>query len=250
MRRWLTARPQAASHVADRPTLWIPGALAWIVTVGWLALFLGVAQPPTRRGADLLRSAVFTSGRGRGTASPSSPPALLLVGLAIALASVAEAVLLRGRRATRRRRAGDLRHRRGLRRSRCSSRPWPSSRRCSAVAPAEFNAPDPEGGPLLRTLLAARAAPRRRWSWPRCSARPSTRPRSGRWRTRRPVVGAGGRAARLGRAGRRRGRPGAGAVRRPHRLPGPRGDPAAGPVGADRRPGWREGFGLAASCCW
>ena len=47
MHRWLTASAQAASHVADRSNLWPTGALAWMVTVGWLALIVGVASPPT-----------------------------------------------------------------------------------------------------------------------------------------------------------------------------------------------------------
>ena len=47
MHRWLSASAQAASQVADRSSLWLPGALAWMVTVGWLALIVGVATPPT-----------------------------------------------------------------------------------------------------------------------------------------------------------------------------------------------------------
>ena len=100
MHRWLTASAQAASHVADRSSLWLPGALAWMVTVGWLALIVGVATPPTVAELTFFGADTFTSGLWPWNGIAIVVVALLLIGLAIALDSVAEAVLLHGRRAT------------------------------------------------------------------------------------------------------------------------------------------------------
>ena len=153
MHRWLTASAQAASHVADRSSLWLPGALAWMVTVGWLALIIGVATPPTVAELTFFGADTFTSGLWPWSGIAIVVVALLLIGLAIALASVAEAALLHGRRAS------------------------PAEVRATfvvgvicvipllvtavafgaalfVIAPGTFNDPNPEGGPLLRTTLA------------------------------------------------------------------------------------------------
>ena len=152
MHRWLTASAQAASHVADHSGLWLSGALAWMVTVGWLALIAGVATPPTAAELTFLGADTFTSGLWPWNGIAIVVVALLLIGLAIALASVAEAVLLHGRRAS------------------------PAEVRATflvgvvcvvpllvtavafgaalfVIAPGTFNDPNPEGGPLLRTIL-------------------------------------------------------------------------------------------------
>jgi hypothetical protein len=99
MRDWLAASGQAASHVADRSSLWLPGALAWMLTVGWLALVIGVARPPTIAELTFLGAGIATSGMWPWNGIAIVAAALLVAGAAIALASVAEAVLLRGRRA-------------------------------------------------------------------------------------------------------------------------------------------------------
>src|SRR5688572_33459006 len=98
MGRWLRASVQSASFVADRSTLWLPGALAWMVTVGWLALLLGVATPPTVAELTFLGAGVVTSGQWPWNGLAILAAAAVLVTTAIALASVAEAALLRGRR--------------------------------------------------------------------------------------------------------------------------------------------------------
>ena len=41
MRPWLTAAAESARIVADRPDLWLAGALAWVTSVGWIPLLLG-----------------------------------------------------------------------------------------------------------------------------------------------------------------------------------------------------------------
>ena len=150
MHRWLTASAQAASHVADRASLWLPGALAWMVTVGWLALILGVASPPTV--AELTFLARF-SGLWPWNGIAIVVVGLLLVGLAVALASVAEAVLLHGRRAG----AADVRaiFVVGVI---CVIPLLVTAVAFGAalfvIAPATFNDPDPDGGPLVRTVLS------------------------------------------------------------------------------------------------
>ena len=74
MHRWLTASAQA--RVAASPTAracGCPGALAWMATVGWLALDRRRGDPADRRRADVLRRRHLHLGRsGRGTASRSS----------------------------------------------------------------------------------------------------------------------------------------------------------------------------------
>ncbi|HVQ24491.1 MAG TPA: hypothetical protein VMV01_04915, partial [Planctomycetota bacterium] len=62
MRRWLNASVPAASRVADHSSLWLPGALAWMMTVGWIALIVGVARPPSDADLTFFGARIFTSG--------------------------------------------------------------------------------------------------------------------------------------------------------------------------------------------
>jgi len=153
MHRWLSASAQAASQVADRSSLWLPGALAWMVTVGWLALIVGVATPPTVAELTFFGADTFTSGLWPWNGIAIVVIALLLVGLAIALDAVAEAALLHGRRA----RAADVRAAfvAGVI---CVTPLLVTAVAFGAalfvIAPGTFNDPNPDGGPLLRTILA------------------------------------------------------------------------------------------------
>ena len=52
-----TRPPRRRSFVSERPALWLPGALAWIASVGWIPFVVAVAPPAVRRGADLPRRA-------------------------------------------------------------------------------------------------------------------------------------------------------------------------------------------------
>ena len=153
MHRWLTASAQAASQVADRSSLWVPGALAWMVTVGWLALIVGVATPPTVAELTFFGADTFTSGLWPWNGIAIVVVALLLIGLAIALASVAEAALLHGRRAT----AADVRAAFVVGVI-CVIPLLVTAVAFGAalfvIAPGTFNDPNPEGGPLMRTILA------------------------------------------------------------------------------------------------
>jgi hypothetical protein len=151
MHRWLTASGNAASHVADRSSLWLIGALAWMVTVGWLALIVGVAAPPTVAELTFFGAGTFTSGLWPWNGIAILVVLLLLVGLAIVLDSLAEAALLGGRRAS-----SVLVQRSVIVSAICLIPLLAITVAFGAslymVAPGTFN--DPDGGPLLRTILA------------------------------------------------------------------------------------------------
>jgi hypothetical protein len=153
MRRWLHASMHAAAFVADRSSLWLPGALAWMVTVGWLALLLGVARPPTVAELTFFGAGIVTSGQWPWNGVAILAAILALVTTAIGLASVADAALLHGRRVG----VADVR-RTFLIGLVCIV---PLALAVAAllialpfVAPGEFNAPEPGAGPLLGTLVA------------------------------------------------------------------------------------------------
>jgi hypothetical protein len=152
MRRWWTAAAAAASEVADRPTLWLPGALAWSVGVGWIALLVGVARPPSQAELTFLGARTFTSGAWPWNALLLGTVTLALCLAAFGLAAAGEAAILRGRRA----RVSDV------------ARIWLLGISCAApaavgivilglavvlVAPVEFNAPDEGIDPVARTAL-------------------------------------------------------------------------------------------------
>jgi hypothetical protein len=100
MHRWWSASRSAAGVVADRPVLWLPGALAWVVGIGWLALIIGVGRAPTTAGLTFLGAGIFASGAWPWNAVAIGLAALIVTLVAIGLAAIAEAALLRGRQAT------------------------------------------------------------------------------------------------------------------------------------------------------
>jgi hypothetical protein len=156
MQRWWVASRRAAGMVADRPALWLPGALAWVVGIGWVALVIGVARPPSTAGLTFLGAGVFASGAWPWNAVAIAAGALLITLVAIALAAVAEAALLRGRRTT----ALDVRRLFVL--GVIGASPLVAGLVLTAtaavmVARVEFNAPREALDPLVRTAL--RTAP-------------------------------------------------------------------------------------------
>lgn len=62
MRRWLDAAGPALTHVADHPTLWVPGALAWLASVGWIPFVAAVLRPPTQSELTYFGAGMQTSG--------------------------------------------------------------------------------------------------------------------------------------------------------------------------------------------
>jgi hypothetical protein len=152
MRRWLRVSAEAASHVADHPRLWIPGALAWMATAGWVALIAGVARPPTVAEMTFFGAGVATSGAWPWNALAILLGVALLATAAVALASIAEAALLRGGRTLAE--AGRI----FLVSASCLMPLVVAAAAAllglSLVAQREFNAPASGSGPVLRTLFA------------------------------------------------------------------------------------------------
>jgi hypothetical protein len=152
VRSWLNASMTAAAHVADRSELWLPGALAWMVTVGWLALLLGVARPPTVAELTFLGAGIVTSGQWPWNGIAILGATVALTGAAIALASVAEATLHFGRR------AGPAAVGRIVVVGLVCVLPLAVTVAAlivalSFVAPGEFNDPEAGAGPLVGTIV-------------------------------------------------------------------------------------------------
>ena len=49
MRRWLSEATTAARLVSGWPELWLPGALAWVSSIGWIPLVVAVVRESVRR---------------------------------------------------------------------------------------------------------------------------------------------------------------------------------------------------------
>lgn len=152
MRQWWRESIAAAGVVADRPSLWLPGALAWTVTVGWVALVIGVGRPLGAGELTFIGAGIFASGAWPWNAVAVGVAGFAVALLAFVLASAGEAALLRRTQAT----TGDVR------------RIFVLGVVCAApvlvgllalatatviVGPAEFNAPNQELGPMARTAL-------------------------------------------------------------------------------------------------
>ena len=103
MRAWMTAAIQSARGVADRPELWLPGALAWVVSVGWIPLVLAVARLPTDAELTFLGARFVTSGAWPWNAVLAGVGLGLVILVGFAVVAAANATLmamLDGRRAT------------------------------------------------------------------------------------------------------------------------------------------------------
>jgi len=152
MRGWARTVATAAVHVADRPSLWLPGGLAWVLTVGWLVLLIGVARTPTIAELTFFGAGFYTSGAWPWNLVAVTGGTGLALASALALVAVAEATLLRGTRAN----------------AEGAGRVMLLSVLCAlpvlgavaalavgfgAVAQAEFNSPQDGGGPLARIVL-------------------------------------------------------------------------------------------------
>ncbi len=155
MNRWLRIAGASAHDTSDRPELWLPGSLAWVVTVGWLPLIVAVARPPSVSDLTFVGARIVTSGAWPWNAVLLGAGLLAVLTLAFTAAAAANASLS----ALVRRRpfvAGDAV--RLLRVSVLSALPAGIAvasllLAAAVVAPAEFNNPDPQGGPLMGTLL-------------------------------------------------------------------------------------------------
>lgn len=153
MRRWLSRAVAAADAVADAPTLWLPGALAWLVTVGWIPL-LAATWRPSVSGLTYFGSGFFSSGAWPWNALAVSAGVVGVIAVAFVLAAAAESVLvgMAGRRS-----ASSAAVLRTLGVAVVTAAPailllFTAVLAAVIVAPVEFNAAA-ETDPLLRTLV-------------------------------------------------------------------------------------------------
>lgn len=156
MRRWFAHARRAADEVAGRAELWLPGALAWTVSAGWLALVIGVGRIPTVAELTFAGARFYTSGAWPWNAIAIAGGLVTLVAVGVAAFSLAEAHLV-GRQPP-----GGARVGRGFVIGLICVLPTLAAllvagTAAAAVAPGEFNAPENAGGPILRTAL--RVAP-------------------------------------------------------------------------------------------
>jgi hypothetical protein len=94
MRDWVAAGRVAAARVADRASLWVPGALAWLATAGWLAFALAVIEPPSASDLTFLGARIYSSGDWPWNAVLIGVAAVFVVAVAFVLVAAAEATLL------------------------------------------------------------------------------------------------------------------------------------------------------------
>lgn len=155
MHPWRDAAGASMRLVSERPELWLPGALAWIASVGWIPFVVAVARPPSVAELTFLGARTVTSGTWPWNAVLVGAACIALVLVAFAMTAAANAVLiaLLARRAPS---GSDVR--RILAVNLVAALPAALSVvvvlvALIAVAPREFNAPDPTGGPVLGTVL-------------------------------------------------------------------------------------------------
>ena len=154
MRPWRDAAAASARLVSERPELWLPGALAWIASVGWIPFFVAVVRPPSVAELTFLGARIVTSGAWPWNAVAIGAAAIVLVLLAFVLTAAADAVLI-ALIEQRPSSAGDVG--RLLTVNLVAALPALLATvvvlvMLAAVAPREFNAPDPAGGPVLSTI--------------------------------------------------------------------------------------------------
>lgn len=94
MRRWLTGARVAAVLVSERPDLWVPGALVWSLTIGWIPFVVAVARPPTVADLTFLGARIYSSGAWPWNAITVAGGLAVLAGVAFLLLVLAEAWLI------------------------------------------------------------------------------------------------------------------------------------------------------------
>ena len=155
MRRWLNAAASSAQFVSERPALWLPGALAWVASVGWIPLLVAVAHPPSDAELTFLGARIVTSGAWPWNAVLIGVLATAVVVVAFALVAVANAALL-GLVDGRPPMAGTAGRLLGI--ALIAAIPGTIIfvvllAVAASVAPGAFNAPEDRGGPVLRTIV-------------------------------------------------------------------------------------------------
>ena len=156
MRRWMAVAAAAGAAVADRPLTWLPGALAWLCTIGWLPFVIGVAQPPSLSDLTFLGARFYGSSLWPWNLALLAAGVTALTATTFTLAAVAEATLLDMLSGTRRRLSTAWRM---LGIGSVLAIPAAVMLLVLAVAlvnvaPDEFSSPDRGAGPIVRTLVA------------------------------------------------------------------------------------------------
>lgn len=154
MERWRAVAGASAHHVSEHPELWVPGALGWLVSVGWIPFIVTVLRPPSVSDLTFVGARLVTSGAWPWNAVIVGAGVLAVVGMVLALAAGANATLiaLDERRAARivdAIRLFQVSVMAGLPAALATGTLLAA---VAVVAPGQFNAPDPPGGPLLSTL--------------------------------------------------------------------------------------------------
>ena len=154
MRRWLAASSGALNHVSERPVLWIPGALAWVASVGWIPFVAAVVRPPTQSELTYFGAGMQSSGLWPLNLVLIAAGIVLAVTLAVGLVAVGNAAL----NATIRDRPVDRADvGRLFTTSLAGILPialvaFALMIALIAVAPVEFNRPQADPDPVVRTL--------------------------------------------------------------------------------------------------
>ena len=155
MRHWTAVTSTALSTVADRPALWLPGSLAWVATIGWIPFAVAVARPPTVAELTFLGPRFYTSGLWPINLGLVGLGAVALVVLLLLAAAAGNALLVA---AAQRRPPSSADVPGLLLPSLIGAAPVAFGMLLVAVAliavgPAEFNRPQLEPGPVVRTAL-------------------------------------------------------------------------------------------------
>jgi hypothetical protein len=153
MRHWWAAARDSAITVADRAGMWLPGALAWSLTLGWIPLVVAVARPPTVADLTFLGARVYTDGSWPWNAVAAGVGAFLLLAVGFVLVTLAEAALL-DRRRHQGISAGAMGRLMGI--GIVAAAPVAAAILATGIAAVmvairEFNVPTP-GDPMLRTI--------------------------------------------------------------------------------------------------
>lgn len=134
--------------------MWVPGALGWLVSVGWIPFIATVVRPPSVSDLTFVGARLVTSGAWPWNAVIIGAGVLAVVGMALALAAAANATLIA---LDEHRPARVVDALRLFRVSVLAGLPAALAvgtllAAAAVVAPGQFNAPDPPGGPVLSTL--------------------------------------------------------------------------------------------------
>jgi len=157
MRRWLSVASASARLVSEWPALWLPGALAWVVSVGWIPLLVAVARPPSQAELTFLGARIVTSGAWPWNAVVIVVLAATVVLAAFAVVASANAVLIG---LVEERSASGTDALRLLRVALAAAVPGAIVlvlllAVAASVAPGAFNAPEAEGGgPVLSMVVS------------------------------------------------------------------------------------------------